>query len=127
LHAISADEVGEMLARPLPAFADYVHRFELGSRVGGNQVFGASDRFRIGQRVFVLTQMPVPHPAVEIEGLLIAPDGQECARFTHHFDAGITYMVNGFELTPELSPGTYRVILQVEGFVVAERQFVLQP
>jgi hypothetical protein len=68
----------------------------------------------------------MPHPAVELEGILIAPDGRECARFQHNFGAGFAYAVNGFELTPDLSPGTYRVIIQADGFVVAERRFVLE-
>ncbi|MGE5193175.1 MAG: HTTM domain-containing protein [Deltaproteobacteria bacterium] len=126
LQEVSAGDFAEMLAERPPAWEDYFHRVELGSRFGGNQVFGSSDRFRIGQCAFVLTQMPMPHPAVELEGLLIAPDGRECARFTHHFDPGFSYTVNGFELTPELPPGSYRVILRVEEFIVAERRFELE-
>jgi hypothetical protein len=127
LSEIPADDVAEMLAQRAPAWEDYFHRVELGSRFGGNQVFGSSEKFRIGQRAYVLTQMPMPHPAVELEGLLIAPDGRQCARFTHHFDAGFSYAINGFELTPELPAGAYRVILRVEDFVVAERRFELEP
>jgi len=126
LQEVPDGEVSEMLAQQLPAYEDYFHRVELGSRVGGNQVFGSPDRFQIGQRAYVLSQMPMPHPAVEIEGLLISPDGQECARFTHRFDSGFSYAINGFELTKELAPGSYRVIVQAEGFVVAERRFELE-
>ncbi|HTI51162.1 MAG TPA: HTTM domain-containing protein, partial [Planctomycetaceae bacterium] len=126
LPEVSADDVSEMLAGRPPAWEDYVHRVELGSRFGGNQMFGSPDRFRIGQRAYLLTQMPMPHPTVELEGLLIAPDGRPCARFTHRFDAGFSYAINGFELTPELSPGSYRIILRVEDFVVAERRFELE-
>ncbi len=127
LQEIADADAREMLVQQLPAYEDYFHRIELGGRVGGNQVFGSPDRFRIGQRAYVLTQMPMPHPAVELEGLLIGPDGQECARFTHRFDPRFSYAINGFELTNELSPGTYRVILQAEGFVIAERRFDLEP
>jgi hypothetical protein len=127
LQEVAAGDVAEMLAARPPAWEDYFHRVELGSRFGGNQVFGSSDRFRIGQRAYVLTQMPMPHPAVELEGLLVATDGRQCARFTHRFDEGFSYAINGFELTPELAPGPYRVILRVEDFVVAERRFELLP
>src|SRR5262249_56180939 len=63
LKARSEGEVGGMLAQRSPAYEDYFHRIDLGTRVGGNQVFGAPDRFRIGQRAYVLTQIPLPHPA----------------------------------------------------------------
>jgi hypothetical protein len=127
LQEVSAGEFAEMLAGRPPAWEDYFHRVELGNRFGGNQVFGSPDRFRTGQRAYILTQMPMPHPTVELEGVLIAPDGRRCARFVHRFDAGFSYAINGFELTPELPPGPYRVILRVEEFVVAERRFELEP
>jgi hypothetical protein len=127
LEEVAADDVAEMLAERPPAWEDYFHRIELGSRFGGNQVFGSPDKFRIGQRAYVLTQMPLPHPAVELAGLLIAPDGRECARLTHRFEPGFSYAINGFELTSELPPGSYRVILRAEDFVVAERRFELEP
>ncbi len=130
---IPSGEVSEMLTRQSPAHEDYFHRVELGSRFGGNQVFGSPTKFRVGQRAYVLTQMPMPHPAVKLEGLLISPGGRdglasrEVARFTHQFDSGFSYSVNGFELTPELPLGTYRVVLRADGFVVAERRFDLEP
>jgi hypothetical protein len=127
LEEVADGDVAEMLAERPPAWEDYFHRVELGSRFGGNQVFGSADRFQIGQRAFVLAQMPMPHPAVELEGLLIGPDGQKCARFTHRFDSGFSYTINGFELTAKLPPGPYRVLLRVEDFVVAERRFMLEP
>ncbi len=123
---IPEDEFTDMLAQRSPAYEDYFHRIDMGSRVGGNQVFGAPDRFQIGQRAYVVSQMPMPHPAVLLEGVLIAPDGQECARFKHKFGTGYPYAVNAFVLTAELSPGTYRVLIQADGFIVAERQFVLE-
>lgn len=120
-------EVSEMLAERLPAYEDYFHRIELGSRFGGNQMFGESRRFKIGQRVYLLAQLIQPHPVMELEGLMIAPDGQEVARFTHRVDTGTSYAIDGFELTRELPAGKYRIILQAENFVIAERQFELEP
>ena len=116
-----------MLAERLPPYEDYFHRIELGSRFGGNQMFGASRKFDVGQRVYVLAQLIQPHPAIELEGLLLAPDGGEVARFTHRVDTGVGYAINGFELTPALPAGHYRILLQADGFAIAERQFVLKP
>lgn len=131
LAEIAAADFSEMLSRQSPAYEDYFHSIELGSRFGGNQVFGSSTKFHVGQRAYVLTQMPMPHPAVTLEGLLITPTspdgvaGREVARFTHRLDSAFSYSINGFELTPELPLGIYRIILQAEGFVIAERRFEL--
>jgi len=127
LQEVSASEVAEMFAQRSPAFEDYFHRIEVGSRYGGNQMFGSSTKFRIGQHVFVLAQLIQPHPAMEWEGVLIAPRGEEVARFTHRLEKGTIYAVDGFELAPGLPPGPYRLILQAEGFVIAERRFELEP
>jgi hypothetical protein len=125
LKEISAGDVGEMLSQRSPPYEDYFHRIEVGPRVGGNQVFGSSRRFEIGQRAYVLAQLIQPHPALELEGLLVMPDGREAARFSRRVDPAFDYAVNGFELTEELPPGSYRILIQVEGFVVADRRFEL--
>jgi hypothetical protein len=127
LNESAADDVAEMLAERLPAYQDYFHRIELGSWFRGNQMFGSSRKFKIGQRAYILAQLIQPHPVIELEGLLLAPDGQEVARFTHRVERGTSYAVNGFELPHELLTGKYRIILQAEGFVIAERQFELVP
>lgn len=126
LEEVPAEMVAEMLAQRSPAYEDYFHRIELGNRFGGNQLFGSSRKFRIGQRAYVLAQLIHPRPPIELEGLLIAPDGREAARFTHSIDPSLDYSINGFELTRELPPGMYRIILQAEGFVIAEWRFELQ-
>lgn len=125
LPELRSDDVDLMLAQQLPAYEDYFQRIELGSRVSGNQVFGAGTVYRIGQRVYVLAELVLPHPSMHIEGLLITPDGQEAARFSHRLNAAFGYAINGFELTDELEPGPYRIILQAEGYEVAQRRFEL--
>ena len=125
LKEVAADEFSEMLAERPPAVEDYFHRIELGNRFGGNQVFGSSRKFKTGQHVYVLAQLIQPHPVIELEGLLITPDGLEVARFTHRLDTGVGYAIDGFELTDELPAGKYRIILQADDFVIAERQFEL--
>ena len=127
LKEISGGDVAEMLSQRSPPYEDYFHRIEVGARVGGNQVFGSSRRFEIGQRAYVLAQLIQPHPVMELEGLLIMPDGREAARFSRRIDASFDYAINGFELTEELPPGAYRILIQAEGFVVAERRFELLP
>jgi hypothetical protein len=116
-----------MLSQRSPPYEDYFHRVEVGARVGGNQVFGSSGQFEIGQRAFVLAQLIQPHPVMELEGLLIMPDGREAARFSRRIDPTFDYAINGFELTEELPPGLYRILIQAEGFVVADRRFELLP
>lgn len=125
LPEMPRDEVEVMLARQLPAFEDYFQRVELGSRISGNQVFGGGGVYQAGQRVYVLAELILPHPTMLLEGLLIAPDGQEVARFTHRLNAAYSYAINGFELTHELEPGQYRILLQAEGYEVAQRRFEL--
>jgi hypothetical protein len=125
LKDVVSDEVAEMLAERPPAYEDYFHRIELGSRFDGNQIFGSSRKFKIGQRIYVLAQLIQPHPVIDLEGLLIAPDGSEVARFTHRLETGVGYAIDGFELTRELPAGKYRTILQADDFVIAERQFDL--
>jgi hypothetical protein len=127
LDEVPAGDVADMLAQRSPPYEDYFHRINVGTRVGGNQVFGDAGPFKVGQRAYVLAQLIQPHPVMELEGLLIMPDGREAARFSRRVDPAFDYAINGFELTDELPPGTYRILIQAEGFVVADRQFQLMP
>jgi len=126
LAEIAASDVDEMLAQRPLAYEDYIHHIALGSRTSGNQIFGSPTTFHIGERAFVLVRLVRPHPRFEWEGLLIAPDGREAARFARQVEPDAIYILNGFELTRELPPGPYRLILQAEGFVVSERKFELR-
>jgi hypothetical protein len=126
LAEIAASDVDEMRAeRPL-AYEDFIHHIAMGSRTSGNQMFGSARAFHIGERALVLVRLVRPHPRFEWEGLLIAPDGREAARFTRQVEPDAIYILNGFELTRDLPPGSYRLILQAEGFVVSERKFELR-
>ncbi|MSR56294.1 MAG: hypothetical protein EXS05_01295 [Planctomycetaceae bacterium] len=127
LSPITPRDLAEMRSSRLPAWEDYIHRVAIGSRTGGTQVFGSSDRFHIGENVYVVVQLLPQHPDLTLEGLLIAPDGREAARFTHRIARDYTYAIDGFELTGELPPGRYRLLLQVEGFEFARRQFEVRP
>ena len=127
LAPISEDQVNVMLAGQLPAFEDYFHRIELGSRYSGNAVFGGRGGYRTGQQVYVLAQLIVPHPRLRLEGVLIAPDGREAARFAHTVEPAFGYAINGFELTEILPAGPYRILLRADGYEIAERRFELRP
>ena len=116
-----------MLAGQRMQEEDYVHRVELGSRVQGGRVFGAQRSFRHGMRVYVLTQLLLPHPPLTLEGLLIAPEGQEVARFSQKVEPAFSYAIKGFELTDSLPLGRYRIILQANGYEVAQKSFELVP
>ena len=47
------------------------------------------------------------------------------ARFSHRLEAAFSYAIDGFELTQELTAGPYRIILQVNGYEIAQRRFDL--
>jgi len=115
-----------MLVVQGPQEADYFHRIDLGSRVSGNQVFGADAVFRPGMTVFVLAHLIRPHPALTIEGVLIGPEGAELARFEHRAGEHVSYVVRGFELTPGLPAGTYRILMQANGYEVGQKSFELR-
>lgn len=114
--------VDEVRAARKPAFEDYVHRVTVGNWRGERDVGGSGPSRRGTDRLYVLVQFVIPHPNLRLEGLLLASDGRLAARFEHTIDAGLSYAINGFELTTELPPGSSRVILQIEGHEVASRK-----
>lgn len=125
--AVDDELYADIAAAHQPAIEDYIHRIDVAHRVGGNQAFGNARRFRTGERLYVLIQMIQPHPSIHLEGLLIAPDGREAARFTHKLAEGFAYAVDGIEFTNELPTGDYRLIIQADGYEVAQRRFELLP
>jgi hypothetical protein len=138
LPEVSADDVAEMLGGQQPREEDYLHRIDLGTRYTGSQVFGSSKRIRRGQTVYVLTQFTIPHPKLMLEGLLLAPDGHEVARFTHEVEPKFSYAMKGFQMVCDktaegdaadpqkcLPAGRYRIILQANGYEVAQKSFEL--
>lgn len=127
LPEVSAGDAAEMLAGQRLQEADYLQRVEIGERFNGNRVYGARERFRRGMRVYVLIQLIQPHPSLAMEGLLLAPDGQEVARFSAEVGPPYTYAIKGFELTDTLPEGRYRILLQANGYEVAQKEFELVP
>lgn len=125
LVVVPPNEAGRMLTFQLPAYVDYVHRVQFGSRTNGYQVFGRGP-FQVGQTLYVLVQLLPSHPELKLEGILIAPDGREAARYTHALGAGVEFARDGFALTDILPEGEYRVILQLDGHEVDRLKFVLE-
>lgn len=125
LKPIDPRQYMEMQAARRPAWEDYVHRVSLGNRTNNGEVYGPSERFKVGQRAYVLVQFILPHPELELEGLLLTPDGDEVARFSHQVAPGYSHSINGFELTDELPSGSYRIILQLEHEEFVQRTFEL--
>lgn len=119
---LPAGDVSTLLRAQLPPLANVIHRVRLGERFGGQDVFGSDQTFRMGRRVYVLAQFNVPHETFSLEGLLIGPDGQELTRFERQVETSRMEIVEGFELTGELLPGTYQIILQIDGYEVGRRR-----
>jgi hypothetical protein len=115
-----------MQAGRKPAWDDYIHRVSFGTRTSFAEVFGAERQFTIGERLYVLVQFILPHPDLTLEGLLLGPDGEEVARFSHRVVEGYTHAINGFELTDVLAPGPYRVLLEIQGEEVFRRPIELR-
>ncbi len=126
LKLLSRADVDQMLTQRLPPYGHYLHHVRLGSRVSGHQAFGNTYQFRHGQRVYVVVQFN-QHPKLKLEGLLIDPNGNEVARYTHTVEPNFGYAIDGFELTTPLTPGSYTIILQADGFQVGLRNFELLP
>ncbi|MCY2967001.1 MAG: HTTM domain-containing protein, partial [Planctomycetota bacterium] len=121
LPHVPAEVVNSMRMGRKPALEDSVHRVAWGTWRGERDVLGDTRRIAIGGTLHVLVQFSVPHPAVRLEGVLIAPDGRLAARFEHQIDTSHSYAINGFELTREVPTGTARVILQLDGYEFAAR------
>lgn len=126
LKRVSREDVDQMLTQRLPPYSHYLHHVRLGSRVSGHQAFGSTYQFRHGQRVYVVVQFN-QHPRLKLEGLLIDPNGNEIARYRHTVEPNFSYAIDGFELTAPLTPGSYTIILQADGFQVGLRNFELLP
>jgi len=118
------DEVAaDWLNERQPADGDWFHRIDLGQRVAGVRAWGKSDRFRRGEKVWIVARLVRPHPAVEWSGTLLAPDGSTVAEFAATIEPATLYAARAFELTETLPPGAYRIVFLANGYEFAERRF----
>jgi hypothetical protein len=125
LERLDPDAVAVMLAGQLPAYADYLHRLEIGSRIGNFHTFGERQRFRVGMTVFALGRFLDRHPPLRLNWLLIDAAGREIERLPRRLDPSVTHAWIGFRLTDALPPGEYEIVLQIEGVDVARKTFLL--
>lgn len=122
---LEEERVQEILAEQRSAFADYVHRVEIGSRLGSFHVFGESEVFRPGMHANVLVRFTPQHPFLRLDLLLIGPDGRELHRTKDRVAASLSHWTIALRLTEQLPPGRYRVIVQFDGYEVARKSFDL--
>ncbi len=127
LATADGNVVETMLLEQKPAYEDYFHRFEIGSRINGFRTSGETQQFQSGMTVHGLARLADNHPSLDLDWLLIAADGREAARLSKTLDASFAYATAGFELTEELPPGQYRIILMADGYEVARKSFQLEP
>ncbi|MBW3539518.1 MAG: HTTM domain-containing protein [Planctomycetes bacterium] len=122
LHAPDVDVV---LAEQKLNHADYLHRLELGSRLGYRQVFGPSERFAAGAVVYALARFALNDEPLDLDWILLAPDGREVARHSLRLSPALSYASVPFAIPADAPLGGYQLILQIAGVEAARRPFVL--
>lgn len=151
LTRFSKVEVEPWLAELKPQWSHYLHEVRVGSRVNGQQVFGSATRFHRGDRLWLVVRFNSPHPPLRLEGLLLSPVPEstrvpenngagegpaeleqqaqrvEVGRFSQKVEGAYSYAARAFELMPDLQPGRYTVIVQIEGYEVWQRSIELVP
>ena len=126
LREISATEAEQRLVQQQPAYEDYFHRFDLGTRYRGNQIFGNRDEFVLGETIYVLVQTIPGHPALFLEGQLLDPNSREVRRANVTLDPSSNYSVLAYELPHDFPGGEYRLVIQAEGVDVWQKRFRVQ-
>lgn len=127
LREIPAAEAERRLVVQQPAYEDYFHRIEPGTRFSGNQTFGRRDRFRLGETIYLLIQVIPDHPQMDLEGSLLDPTGKEVRRASVHLDASASYSVMAFELEKDFAVGEYRLLLSAESVDVWQKRVRIVP
>lgn len=117
-----------------PQPADYLHRFNIGTRLGFFQVFGNSEEISRGETLYALARFQPTGKAMTLTWVLIEPDSPEFAtesdrvmqRIDRELRPSSTYSAIPFALTDkELPLGKYTIVLEVNGDPVARKSFRL--
>ncbi|MEX0716824.1 MAG: HTTM domain-containing protein [Planctomycetaceae bacterium] len=126
---IEIDEAtfNERMAGVTPRNAEYVYRVELGERISTHHAFGASSRFRVDERAWLLVRLIRPHPGMRLELELAATDGSFNREEVHFAPPEIAYLFFPFDFTDEHPPGDYEIVVKSNGFVAARKPFELLP
>ena len=95
------------------------------ARVTNFRVSGARQRFQPGMFVHLLARLVQRHPDLDLEVVMLAPDGSEVARSQHRLDKSFSHFVVPFRLTEQLPAGRYRLLLRADRVEVADKAFEL--
>jgi len=106
---------GEITRQSTPSRDWSVHRIAVGTRLTRSGVWGDPRHSRRGESLYVGVQFSVPHPPLQLEGILLTDTGRELARFSHSVAGDVSHTVDGFALTDDLPEGGGRVWLLIDG------------
>ncbi len=113
---INADDAITMIDAFEPDYADYVHRVEVGHRLGHRHVFGDDATFAVGDVVTIMVRFTQPHPNFILDWKLIPPqeDGQTpdetiAAHLSRQIDSTHAYSSIGFQMEEDFRPGRYLI------------------
>lgn len=120
----TADDV---LASFPPRVEDYVHRMEIGSRLGYRQVFGERDNFPRGTTIYVMVRMAMQRQKpLELQWVLRDAAGTELQRQRRTLAPAFSYVSFVFQTSRPLLPaGEYEIVLEANGQVAARKSFRL--
>lgn len=113
---IDADDAITMIDAFEPDYADYVHRVEVGHRLGHRHVFGDDSTFAVGEVVTIMVRFAQPHPNFILDWKLIPPqaDGRTpdetiAAHLSRQIDSTHAYSSIGFQMEEDFRPGRYLI------------------
>ncbi|WP_166820367.1 HTTM domain-containing protein [Thalassoroseus pseudoceratinae] len=113
---IDADDAVTMIDAYEPDYADYVHRVEVGHRMGHRHVFGDEATFTHGEVVTIMVRFAQPHPRFILDWKLFppqadgkTPDETTTAHFSRQLESTHAYSSIGFRLEDDFPPGRYLI------------------
>jgi hypothetical protein len=117
----------DILAAQPPRAEDYVHRMEIGSRLGYRQVFGERENFPRGSTIFVVVRLAMQRQEpLELQWVLRDSAGNELQRHRRTLAPAFSYVSFAFQTAPpELPAGEYEIVLEADGQVAARKAFRL--
>jgi len=125
-RAVDEQTADDFLAPEPFRVADYFHRVEIGGRLGYRHLFGERERFRRGLSVYVMTRLIQRTVTLQLECVLIDPNGDEARR--HRLELHPAYNYASFRFrtdVPNRPAGEYTILLIANGKEVARRRFTL--
>ena len=118
---VSEEDFLHRLSSTRLRWKDYVHSSGLGHRVASGHLFGESELFREGDKVFVLARVTQPHPELELRCTLINQK-EEQFEFMETLEANSSHLMMTIQTTDQHQPGTYRLKIRARS-VEANEEF----